>query len=174
MAFKLRKITGNDLPQAAFTNEAVIEAVIHSLIAYNTTSNEVVIKVLLSSVVVLVEAIPPNGTFRLTDKINVEASVMVEVDAPSGVNVTLSYLQQLIDSAAELTLTQQVVVDATEQAELAAISASEAETSNAATLVNKNAAAQSVIDAANNAEIAISHTATINTNTIFAMAGMVL
>jgi hypothetical protein len=119
MAFKSKKIVGNGTALAVLTNTNIVEAVVHSLIAYNSTGGALTFTVYLDAVPHLVEPVPAYGVFRLTDKLNVEPSVVVTLNAPTGVEVVLNYLSQAIDIAAATTATQQYILDGATQAALA-------------------------------------------------------
>jgi hypothetical protein len=119
MAFKLKKIVGDGTALPVFANSNITEAVIHSMVAYNDGPNALTLKLQLDTSNILVESVPAYGVFRLTDKINVEALVAVTIDAPVGIEVAVSYLQQSLDNTAALTLVQQAITDASEQAALA-------------------------------------------------------
>ena len=132
MAFKLVKITGNGTAQAVVTNGISVEAVVHSMIAYNTTGGALSFDVLVDGVSVMTEEVGANSVFRMTDKLNLEPSAIVTLNAATGVNVTVNYLQQAIDTTAALTQVQQAVVDAQDQVTLAEAAAALATTNGSA------------------------------------------
>ena len=106
MAFLNTKITGNGLAQTAITNDAILEAVVNSLVAFNTTGGALNFSVLINDSVLFTESVAANDTFRIPDKINVGASSTFKVTADTGVDVSVSYLQQAIDTAGALSAAQ--------------------------------------------------------------------
>ena len=112
MGFLVNKITGNGTAQVAVTNDATLEAVVNSLVAYNTTAGALDFSVLIDDSVVFTESVDANGTFRIPDKINLGANGVLKVNADTGVDVTVSYLQQAIDVAGALSAAQQAAQDA--------------------------------------------------------------
>ena len=119
MAFNNVLITGSGESQVAITNDTTREAIINSLVAYNTTGTDAVFILLINDVAVVTETVSANGSFRMPDKLNVPASSVLKVNADTGVNVTVSYLQQISDVAASITSINQLVLDAAESADRA-------------------------------------------------------
>ena len=120
MGFLVNKIVGDGTSQTAITNDATLEAVVNSLVAHNTTGGALNFSVLIDGTTVFTESVDANGTFRIPDKINLGASSVLAVNATTGVNVTVSYLQQAIDVAGALSAAQlaaQAAVDAKDLAE---------------------------------------------------------
>ena len=113
MGFLVNKITGNGTAQTAITNDATLEAVVNSLVAYNTTGGALSFSLLINDEVIFSESVDANKTFRLPDKVNLGASSTLKVNAATGVDVTVSYLQQAIDVAGALSAAQQAALDAT-------------------------------------------------------------
>ena len=113
MGFLVNKITGNGTAQTAITNDATLEAVVNSLVAYNTTGGALSFSLLINDEVIFSESVDANKTFRLPDKVNLGASSMLKVNAAIGIGVTVSYLQQAIDVAGALSAAQQAALDAT-------------------------------------------------------------
>ena len=113
MGFLVNKITGNGTAQVAVTNDATLEAVVNSLVAYNTTAGALDFSILIADSIVFTESVDANGTFRIPDKINLGANGVLKVNADTGVDVTVSYLQQAIDVAGALSAAQQAALDAT-------------------------------------------------------------
>ena len=119
MGFLVNKITGNSTAQTAVTNDATLEAVVNSLVAYNTTAGALSFSVLIDDSVVFTESVDANGTFRIPDKINLGANGVLKVNADIGVDVTVSYLQQAVDTAGALSVAQQAAQDASDSADRA-------------------------------------------------------
>lgn len=113
MGFLVNKITGDGTAQTAITNDATLEAVVNSLVAYNTTGGALSFSLLINDEVIFSESVDANKTFRLPDKVNLGASSTLKVNAAIGVDVTVSYLQQAIDAAGALSAAQQAALDAT-------------------------------------------------------------
>ena len=119
MGFLVNKITGNGTAQVAVTNDATLEAVVNSLVAYNTTAGALDFSVLIDDSVVFTESVDANGTFRIPDKINLGANGVLKVNADTGVDVTVSYLQQAIDVAGALSTAQLAAQSASDDADRA-------------------------------------------------------
>jgi hypothetical protein len=119
MGFLVNKITGNGTAQVAVTNDATLEAVVNSLVAYNTTAGALDFSVLIDDSVVFTESVDANGTFRIPDKINLGANGVLKVNANTGVDVTVSYLQQAIDVAGALSTAQLAAQSASDDADRA-------------------------------------------------------
>ena len=99
MGFLSTRIIGNGKVQVAVTNDATLEAVVNSLVAFNTTAGALNFSVEINGVTVFTESVSANNTFRLPDKINLGANSSLSVYASTGLTVTVSYLQQAIDVA---------------------------------------------------------------------------
>ncbi len=138
MAFNNTKIVGNGTAQTVVTNGANTESVVNSLVAYNTTDGVLAFDMLINDTVVVTEDVSANGSFRLPDKLNIQVDTELKVNAPTGITVTVSYLNQAIDVSAATTLVQ----DKATQADASANSAATSE-ANAA---SSEAHAQSMID----------------------------
>jgi len=119
MGFLVNKIMGDGTAQTAITNDATLEAVVNSLVAYNTTGGALNFSVLINDEVIFTESVAANDTFRLPDKVNLGASSTLKVNADTGVDVTVSYLQQAIDTAGALSAAQQAAQDASDDADRA-------------------------------------------------------
>ena len=122
MAFNNIKIVGNGIEQVAVTNTATVESVINSLVAYNSTAGELSFSLMLDGVEVVSEKVDANGSFRFVDKLNIPVGNVLTVNAAIGVNVTISYFTQAIDTAAVLSAAQilsQSVSDDADRAEAA-------------------------------------------------------
>ena len=120
MGFLVNKITGNGTTQIAITNDATLEAVVNSLVAYNTTESGLNFTVSINGSVIFSESVSANSTYRLPDKINLGAISTLEVNAPIGLNVTVSYLQQAIDVVGALNAAQVLAQQASDDADRAA------------------------------------------------------
>ena len=120
MGFLVNKITGDGTTQIAITNDATLEAVVNSLVAYNTTGSELNFTVSINGSVIFSESVSANSTYRLPDKINLGTISTLGVNAPIGLNVTVSYLQQAIDVAGALSAVQVIAQQASDDADRAA------------------------------------------------------
>ena len=112
MGFLVNKITGNGTAQTAITNDATLEAVVNSLVAFNTTGGALSFSLLVNDSVIFTESVAANSTFRIPDKINLGAASTLKVSSATGLNVTVSYLQQAIDVAGALSAAQIAAKDA--------------------------------------------------------------
>ena len=112
MGFLVNKITGNGTAQTAITNDATLEAVVNSLVAFNTTGGALSFSLLVNDSVIFTESVAANSTFRIPDKINLGAASTLNVSSATGLNVTVSYLQQAIDVAGALSAAQIAAQDA--------------------------------------------------------------
>ena len=112
MGFLVNKITGNGTAQTAITNDATLEAVVNSLVAFNTTGGALSFSLLVNDSVIFTESVAANSTFRIPDKINLGAASTLKVSSATGLNVTVSYLQQAIDVAGALSAAQIAAQDA--------------------------------------------------------------
>ena len=70
MGFLVNKITGNGTTQTAITNDATLEAVVNSLVAYNKTGGALTFSVLIDGSVIFTESVSANSSYRIPDKIN--------------------------------------------------------------------------------------------------------
>ena len=155
MGFLVNKITGDGTAQIAITNDATLEAVVNSLVAYNTTVSELNFTISINGSTIFSESVGADSTYRIPDKINLGAVSTLEVNAPIGLNVTVSYLQQAIDVAGALSVVQVFAQQADTSASSAVTKASEAETF-------KNQASASALSASNSADIVLSNKANID------------
>ena len=112
MGFLVNKITGNGTAQTVITNDATLEAVVNSLVAFNTTGGALSFSLLVNDSVIFTEKVAANSTFRIPDKINLGAASTLKVSSATGLNVTVSYLQQAIDVAGALSAAQIAAQDA--------------------------------------------------------------
>ena len=112
MGFLVNKITGNGTAQTAITNDATLEAVVNSLVAFNTTGGALSFSLLVNDSVIFTESVAANSTFRIPDKVNLGAASTLKVSSATGLNVTVSYLQQAIDVAGALSAAQIAAQDA--------------------------------------------------------------
>jgi hypothetical protein len=111
MAFKNIKIVGDGTAQVVLTNTTTLEGVTHGVIAYNSTENVLSFDILIEGDIRVTEEVPANGSYRLPDKINVPVNETLAINAPVGVNITVSSYQSAIDVTAANTVVQQAVVD---------------------------------------------------------------
>ena len=112
MGFLVNKITGNGTAQTVITNDTTLEAVVNSLVAFNTTGGALSFSLLVNDSVIFTESVAANSTFRIPDKINLGAASTLKVSSATGLNVTVSYLQQAIDVAGALSAAQIAAQDA--------------------------------------------------------------
>ena len=112
MGFLVNKVTGNGTAQTVITNDATLEAVVNSLVAFNTTGGVLSFSLLVNDSVIFTESVAANSTFRIPDKINLGAASTLKVNSATGLNVTVSYLQQAIDVAGALSAAQIAAQDA--------------------------------------------------------------
>ena len=112
MGFLVNKITGNGTAQTAITNDATLEAVVNSLVAFNTTGGVLSFSLLVNDSVIFTESVAANSTFRIPDKVNLGAASTLKVSSATGLDVTVSYLQQAIDVAGALSAAQIAAQDA--------------------------------------------------------------
>ena len=112
MGFLVNKITGNGTAQTVITNDTTLEAVVNSLVAFNTTGGVLSFSLLVNDSIVFTERVAANSTFRIPDKINLGAASTLKVSSATGLNVTVSYLQQAIDVAGALSAAQIAAQDA--------------------------------------------------------------
>ena len=112
MGFLVNKITGNGTAQTVITNDATLEAVVNSLVAFNTTGGALSFSLLVNDSVIFTESVAANSTFRIPDKINLGAASTLKVSSATGLDVTVSYLQQAIDVASALSAAQIAAQDA--------------------------------------------------------------
>ena len=112
MGFLVNKITGNGTAQTVITNDATLEAVVNSLVAFNTTGGALSFSLLVNDSVIFTESVAANSTFRIPDKINLGAASTLKVSSATGLDVTVSYLQQAIDVAGALSAAQIAAQDA--------------------------------------------------------------
>ena len=119
MGFLVNRIAGNGSAQAAVTNDATVESVVNSLVAHNTTAGTLSFSVLVDGSTIFTENVSANGTYRIPDKINLGATKTLSINAATGVNVTVSYLQQAIDVAGALSAAQLLAQAASHDADRA-------------------------------------------------------
>lgn len=112
MAFLNKNIIGNGTAQSVVVNDAILEVVVNSLVANNTTVGSLDFSLLIDDVVVFTENVDANATYRIPDKVNMSANSELKINAATGLNVSVSYLQQAIDSAGALSAAQTIVDDA--------------------------------------------------------------
>ena len=111
MAFNNIKIVGDGTAQIAVTNTDILEAVSTGLIAYNTTDGVLSFTLLIDGVVIITEEVAATSSYRLPDKVNIPVNTVLTINAPIGVDITLSSYQSPIDTLVALTSVQQAVQD---------------------------------------------------------------
>ena len=120
MGFLVNKITGNGTAQTVITNDVTLEAVVNSLVAFNTTGGALSFSLLVNDSVIFTERVAANSTFRIPDKINLGTASTLKVSSATGLDVTISYLQQAIDVAGALSTVQLLAQQASDDADRAA------------------------------------------------------
>lgn len=106
MAFKSIKIVGDGLARTILTNTTILEGVITGLVAYNSTGSVLSFSLFIDGVSIITESVGANSSYRLPDKINVPLSTELTLNAPVGLEVTISAYQTAIDPAAALSAVQ--------------------------------------------------------------------
>jgi hypothetical protein len=106
MAFNNIKVVGDGTAQTVLTNSSNLEGVITNLVAYNGTGGALSFSLLVDGTSVITESVPANGSYRLTDKVNVPVNTVLTINAATGVDVTISSYQAAIDTNAALSLAQ--------------------------------------------------------------------
>jgi hypothetical protein len=119
MAFNNIKITGNGTAQTVVTNDATLEGVVSGLIAYNTTGGALTFTLLIDGVEVVKESVAANSGYRLPDKLNIPVNAVLTANAATGINLTVSSYQNAIDTAAVLTIAQNLAQAASDDADRA-------------------------------------------------------
>ena len=119
MAFNNIKIVGNGSALTAITNTVNTESVVNSLVAYNITDEELIFSLIIDEEEVVIEKVSANSSFRLVDKLNVPTDTTLSVEAPIGINVTVSYFQQTIDTSAALTVVGELAAETAANANIA-------------------------------------------------------
>lgn len=119
MSFENKIITGNGLNQVVLTNAVTTEAAVNGLVAYNTTGADAEFRLFLDGDMIIIETVPANGSYRIPDKINIPVNTILSATADAGVNLTVSALQQSIDTNAALNSAQQSALDASNNADRA-------------------------------------------------------
>ena len=141
MGFLVNKITGNGTAQTVITNGATLEAVVNSLVAFNTTGGALSFSLLVNDSIIFTERVAANSTFRIPDKINLGAASTLKVNSATGLDVTVSYLQQAIDAVSALSAAQIAAQDAV----ASALTATDAAGSTALDAARAKAAADSAV-----------------------------
>ena len=134
--FKVASLNGNGTNQVLLNMNNLVEGNIHGGVINNTTGTKQNVIFLVGTIEfpLRVEA---NSTTSVS-KINVPSSTTVRVNAPTGVNVSVSYIETASDAGSALTTVQELVNEANTSATNAAISKTNA--SNSATNANLSAA----------------------------------
>jgi len=108
MAFRSVTLAGDGKSQTAIKNDINTEAVVNSLVAINSTSKDLNIKIVIAGVDAVVDVVPAHGVFRIPDKINVSVNESLAIVADKGVATTVSFFQQAIDATAAFNAVQQL------------------------------------------------------------------
>jgi len=112
MAFKLVKVIGDGSTKEVLSVSAENEAVITSIVAYNSTTSDTVLTLKIDDVAIVNDSVVANNKYTISDKINVPAGTTVAVDTVDGLDVVVNYFEQAIDSAAAYTSVQALVAEA--------------------------------------------------------------
>lgn len=112
MAFNSIKITGNGAAQTAITNTNIVESVVHSLLAYNTSESTASFSIAVGGSIVVTQSITAGGSYTLPIKLNVSVGASMTVTAATGVDVTVNYYSQAIDAVAGVNAVQALVTEA--------------------------------------------------------------
>lgn len=109
MALKVKQVIGATpiASQSVIENGAIFESIINSLVAKNSTSGDLEFNIISGEVVIPI-AVSANTTYILPFKINVPVNMIASVEAPEGLTISISFFQQAIDTAAALTLIQEL------------------------------------------------------------------
>jgi len=112
MAFNSIKIIGNGVAQTAITNTHIVESVVHSLLAYNTSGSTTSFSIAVDGSTVVTQSIAAGGSYTLPIKLNVPVGASMTVTAATGVDVTVNYYSQAIDAVAGVNAVQALVTEA--------------------------------------------------------------
>lgn len=143
--FKVASLNGNGANQTLLSMSNLVEGNIHGGVINNTTGTKqnVVFTVGTVEFPLMVEA---NSTASVS-KINVPSDTIVQVNAPTGVNVSVSYIETAADVSAALTTIQGLVSEADTSATNAGISETNANNS----AINANLSAENASESETNA-----------------------
>ena len=143
--FKVASLNGNGANQALLSMNNLVEGNIHGGIIDNTTGTKQNVTFIVGTVEFPL-SVDANGTTPVS-KINVPSDTTVQVNAPIGVNVSISYIETAADASAALTTIQGLVSEADTSATNAGISATNANNS----AINANLSAENANESETNA-----------------------
>ena len=125
--FKVASLNGNGANQTLLSMSNLVEGNIHGGIIDNTTGTKQNVTFIVGTVEFPL-SVDANGTTPVS-KINVPSDTTVQVNAPIGVNVSISYIETVADASAALTTIQGLVSEADSSATNAGISETNANNS---------------------------------------------
>jgi hypothetical protein len=105
--FKVASLNGNGANQTLLSMNNLVEGNIHGGIIDNTTGTKQNVTFIVGTVEFPL-SVDANGTTPVS-KINVPSGTTVQVNAPIGVNVSISYIETAADASAALTTIQRLV-----------------------------------------------------------------
>ncbi len=143
--FKVASLNGNGANQTLLSMNNLVEGNIHGGIINNTTGTNQNV-VFIVGTVEFPLSVDANGTTPVS-KINVPSDTTVQVNAPIGVNVSISYIETAADASAALTTIQGLVTEADTSATNAGISETNANNS----AINANLSAENANESETNA-----------------------
>lgn len=143
--FKVASLNGNGANQTLLSMNNLVEGNIHGGIIDNTTGTKQNVTFIVGTVEFPL-SVDANGTTPVS-KINVPSDTTVQVNAPIGVNVSISYIETAADASAALTTIQGLVSEADTSATNAGISETNANNS----AINANLSAENANESKTNA-----------------------
>ncbi len=143
--FKVASLNGNGANQTLLSMSNLVEGNIHGGIIDNTTGTKQNVTFIVGTVEFPL-SVDANGTTPVS-KINVPSDTTVQVNAPIGVNVSISYIETAADASAALTTIQGLVSEADTSATNAGISETNANNS----AINANLSAENANESETNA-----------------------
>ena len=143
--FKVASLNGNGANQTLLSMNNLVEENIHGGIIDNTTGTKQNVTFIVGTVEFPL-SVDANGTTPVS-KINVPSDTTVQVNAPIGVNVSISYIETAADASAALTTIQGLVSEADTSATNAGISETNANNS----AINANLSAENANESETNA-----------------------
>lgn len=143
--FKVASLNGNGANQTLLSMSNLVEGNIHGGIINNTTGTKQNVTFIVGTVEFPL-SVDANGTTPVS-KINVPSDTTVQVNAPIGVNVSISYIETVADASAALTTIQGLVSEADTSATNAGISETNANNS----AINANLSAENANESETNA-----------------------
>ena len=143
--FKVASLNGNGANQTLLSMNNLVEGNIHGGIIDNTTGTKQNVTFIVGTVEFPL-SVDANGTTPVS-KINVPSDTTVQVNAPIGVNVSISYIETAADASAALTTIQGLVSEADTSATNAGISETNANNS----AINANLSAENANESETNA-----------------------